>query len=246
MRQVVLDTETTGLSTAQGHRIIEIGCLELVNRRLTGREFHRFLNPDRKIDEGAERVHGISREDLEIAPRFPEIVDDLLQFLHGAELVIHNAEFDVGFLEHELKLMKHPQPKIEDHATVLDTLSLARKLHPGQRNSLDALCKRYEVDASKREVHGALIDSELLAIVYLAMTGGQATLLLDEEADAGAMLGHDKLRPGGDPVIGSRLAPQGHVAGDLVVLKASDEETAAHDAMLEKIRKSGACVWDFD
>ena len=246
MRQVVLDTETTGLSTAQGHRIIEIGCLELVNRRLTGREFHRFLNPDREIDEGAERVHGISREDLEIAPRFPEIVDDLLEFLHDAELVIHNAEFDVGFLEHELKLMKHPQPKIEDHATVLDTLSLARKLHPGQRNSLDALCKRYEVDASKREVHGALIDSELLANVYLAMTGGQATLLLDEEADAGAMLGHDKLRPGGDPVIGSRLAPQGHVAGDLVVLKASDEETAAHDAMLEKIRKSGACVWDFD
>ena len=246
MRQVVLDTETTGLSTAQGHRIIEIGCLELVNRRLTGREFHRFLNPDREIDEGAERVHGISREDLEISPRFPEIVDDLLEFLRDAELVIHNAEFDVGFLEHELKLMKHPQPKIEDHATVLDTLSLARKLHPGQRNSLDALCKRYEVDASKREVHGALIDSELLANVYLAMTGGQATLLLDEEADAGAMLGHDKLRPGGDPVIGSRLAPQGHVAGDLVVLKASDEETAAHDAMLEKIRKSGACVWDFD
>ncbi len=240
MRQVVLDTETTGLSTAQGHRIIEIGCLELVNRRLTGREFHRFLNPEREIDEGAERVHGISREDLEIAPRFPEIVDDLLEFLHDAELVIHNAEFDVGFLEHELKLMKHPQPKIEDHATVLDTLSLARELHPGQRNSLDALCKRYEVDASKREVHGALIDSELLANVYLAMTGGQATLLLDEEAEAGAMLGHDKLRPGGDPVIAARLA------GDLVVLKASDEEAAAHDAMLEKIRESGACVWDID
>ncbi len=240
MRQVVLDTETTGLSTAQGHRIIEIGCLELVNRRLTGREFHRFLNPDREIDEGAERVHGISREDLEIAPRFPEIVDDLLEFLHDAELVIHNADFDVGFLEHELKLMKHPQPKIEDHATVLDTLSLARELHPGQRNSLDALCKRYEVDASKREVHGALIDSELLATVYLAMTGGQATLLLDEEADAGAMLGSDKLGPGGDPGIVARLA------GDLVVLKANDEEAAAHDAMLEKIRKSGACVWDFD
>ena len=142
--------------------------------------------------------------------------------------------------------MKHPQPKIEDHATVLDTLSMARKLHPGQRNSLDALCKRYEVDTSKREVHGALIDSELLASVYLAMTGGQATLLLDEEADAGVALGRDKLGPGGDPVIGSRLAPQGHVAGDLVVLKANDEEAAAHDAMLEKIRESGACVWDID
>lgn len=236
MRQVVLDAETTGLSTAQGHRIIEIGCLELVNRRLTGREFHRFLNPDREIDEGAERVHGISREDLEIAPRFPEIVDDLLEFLHDAELVIHNAEFDVGFLEHELKLMQHPQPKIEDHATVLDTLSLARKLHPGQRNSLDALCKRYEVDASKREVHGALIDSELLANVYLAMTGGQATLLLDEEADVQGALPSSGIEI---PQSRARRAPT-------VIIKASDEEAAAHDAMLEKIRESGACVWDID
>ena len=238
MRQVVLDTETTGLSTAQGHRIIEIGCLELVNRRLTGREFHRFLNPDREIDEGAERVHGISREDLEIAPRFPEIVDDLLEFLRDAELVIHNAEFDVGFLEHELKLMKHPQPKIEDHATVLDTLSLARKLHPGQRNSLDALCKRYEVDASKREVHGALIDSELLANVYLAMTGGQATLSLDDEPAVGAALGREESRATRAPVEPDR--------DPTVIIKASDEEAAAHDAMLEKIRKSGACVWDID
>ena len=236
MRQVVLDTEATGLSTAQGHRIIEIGCLELVNRRLTGREFHRFLNPEREIDEGAERVHGISREDLEIAPRFPEIVDDLLEFLNDAELVIHNAEFDVGFLEHELKLMKHPQPKIEDHATVLDTLSLARKLHPGQRNSLDALCKRYEVDASKREVHGALIDSELLANVYLAMTGGQATLLLDEEADVQGALPSSGIEI---PQSRARRAPT-------VIIKASDAEAAAHDAMLEKIRESGACVWDID
>ena len=179
MRQVVLDTETTGLSTAQGHRIIEIGCLELVNRRLTGREWHRFLNPDRDIDEGAERVHGISRADLETEPRFPEIVDEFLEFIAGAELVIHNAEFDVGFLDYELELMKHPRPRIADHAGILDTLTLARRLHPGQRNSLDALCKRYEVDASKRDVHGALIDSELLARVYLAMTGGQTALSLD-------------------------------------------------------------------
>jgi DNA polymerase-3 subunit epsilon len=181
MRQIVLDTETTGLSTAQGHRIIEIGCIEMVNRRLTGSEFHRFLNPDRDIDEGAVAVHGISRAQLETEPRFHEIVDEFLDFVKDAELVIHNADFDVGFLDHELKLMKHVKPRIADHCQVLDTLSLARKIHPGQRNSLDALCKRYEIDASKRDVHGALIDSELLARVYLAMTGGQSSLLLDEE-----------------------------------------------------------------
>jgi DNA polymerase-3 subunit epsilon len=140
MRQVVLDTETTGLSTAQGHRIIEIGCLELVNRRLTGRDFHCFLNPDRDIDAGAEAVHGISRADLETEPRFSEIADDFLEFIKDAQLIIHNATFDVGFLNHELKLMKHKKPTIDDHATVLDTLPLARKMHPGQRNSLDALC----------------------------------------------------------------------------------------------------------
>jgi DNA polymerase-3 subunit epsilon len=168
MRQIVLDTETTGLSTGHGHRIIEIGCLELVNRRLTGREFHRFLNPERDIDEGAERVHGISREDLETEPRFGDIADEFLGFIKDAELVIHNADFDVGFLEHELGLIKHPKPTITEHAQVLDTLKIAREMHPGQRNSLDALCKRYEVDASKRDVHGALIDAELLARVYLA------------------------------------------------------------------------------
>ncbi len=243
MRQIVLDTETTGLSTGHGHRIIEIGCLELVDRRLTGREFHRFLNPDRDIDEGAEAVHGISRADLETEPRFPEIVDDLLAFLKDAELVIHNASFDVGFLEHELSLMKHPLPKIEQHATVLDTLTLARKIHPGQRNSLDALCKRYSVDATKRDVHGALIDSELLANVYLAMTGGQTALLLDEDSPgpgSGAAAGRDKSRRGRAPtdIVGSDLK--------LVVIKASKEEAAAHEALLKKIRKSGACVWDFD
>ena len=173
MRQIVLDTETTGLSTAQGHRIIEIGCVELVNRRLTGREYHRFLNPDREIDEGAEAVHGISLADLETAPRFPEVVEEFLEFLKGAELVIHNAPFDVGFIEHELARMEHPEPAIEHHASVLDTLKLARELHPGQRNSLDALCKRYEVDASKRDVHGALIDSELLATRHREVDIGQ-------------------------------------------------------------------------
>ena len=245
MRQVVLDTETTGLSTAQGHRIIEIGCLELVNRRLTGRDFHRFLNPDREIDEGAEAVHGISRADLETEPRFSEIVDEFLVFIKDAELIIHNATFDVGFLEHELKLMKHKQPKIEHHATVLDTLTMAREIHPGQRNSLDALCKRYEVDATKRDVHGALIDSELLANVYLAMTGGQTAMLLDE----------DVLGQHADPARGRHAADVGdgdvlHAGhgptADLPIIKASAEESAAHDALLEKIRKSGACVWDID
>ncbi len=240
MRQVVLDTETTGLSPAHGHRIIEIGCLELVNRRLTGREFHRFLNPDRDIDEGAEAVHGISRADLENEPRFSEIVGDFLEFLKDAELVIHNASFDVGFIEHELKLMKHPQPKIEQHAVVLDTLTLARKIHPGQRNSLDALCKRYEVDASKRDVHGALIDSELLANVYLAMTGGQTALLLDEGTADGNGTESQSRQATGSSAVDSQ-----HVA-DLVVIRASADEVAAHDAMLEKIRESGACVWDFD
>ena len=244
MRQIVLDTETTGLSTSQGHRIIEIGCLELVNRRLTGRDFHRFLNPDRDIDQGAEAVHGISRADLQTEPRFPEIVDDFLAFIKDAELIIHNATFDVGFLEHELKLMKHKRPKIEHHATVLDTLPLARKMHPGQRNSLDALCKRYDVDATKRDVHGALIDSELLANVYLAMTGGQTALLLDEEPGDGYVdpdvAGHHADDSAAGP--GSANGP----ADDLPVILATAEETTAHEAMLEKIRKSGACVWDID
>ena len=173
-------------------------------------------------------MHGISREDLDTAPRFPEIVDELLQFLSGAELVIHNAEFDVGFIEHEMTLMEHAQPRITDHATVLDTLSLARKMHPGQRNSLDALCKRYEVDASKRDVHGALIDSELLARVYLAMTGGQTAMSLD--ADVAAPVAS----------VGGRRAGDGR-AGDLnlVVIRATDEEAAAHEAILEKIARIG-------
>ena len=234
MRQIVLDTETTGLSTSQGHRIIEIGCIELVNRRPTGREYHRFLNPDREIDEGAEAVHGISRADLETAPRFPEVVDELLEFVKGCELVIHNAEFDVGFLEYELGLMKHPRPKISDHALVLDTLALARELHPGQRNSLDALCKRYEVDASKRDLHGALIDADLLARVYLAMTGGQTALSLDASEVAGPS-------PSARPVAGDGGATDGL---DLVVIRASEDETAAHEAFLERMRNNAGCVWD--
>ncbi|MBT8106827.1 MAG: DNA polymerase III subunit epsilon [Gammaproteobacteria bacterium] len=245
MRQIVLDTETTGLSTAQGHRIIEIGCLEMVNRRLTGREFHRFLNPERDIDDGAVAVHGITREQLATEPRFRDVVDEFLEFVRDAELIIHNADFDVGFLEHELQLMQHATPKISDHCLVLDTLALAREIHPGQRNSLDALCKRYDVDASKRDVHGALIDSELLARVYLAMTGGQSSLLLDEETSEGS----------DSPAVGACLAGDDRAPGahspslpgraPTIVIKATDEEIAAHEAMLEKLRTNAACVWDF-
>ena len=231
MRQVVLDTETTGLSTSKGHRIIEIGCIEMINRRLTGREYHRFVNPERAIDEGAERVHGISLADLEGQPLFADIAEEFLEFIKDSELVIHNAEFDVGFLEHELKLMKHSLSAISDHATVLDTLGLARKMHPGQRNSLDALCKRYEVDASRRDVHGALIDSELLARVYLAMTGGQAALSLDEIANDSAAAadnaaGHE--RPAGL---------------NLKVIRATSEELLAHDAILDEMQESGVCLY---
>lgn len=231
MRQVVLDTETTGLSTAQGHRIIEIGCLELVNRRITGREYHCFLNPERDIDEGAERVHGISRADLETQPLFADIVDDLIEFLRDSELVIHNAEFDVGFLEHELRLMNHPKPKITDHSMVLDTLALARNMHPGQRNSLDALCKRYDVDASKRDVHGALIDAELLARVYLAMTGGQTALSLEEEAAELERIFHETAHETRSDDL------------ELRVVRASADEQAAHAAFIDRMTESGSCIW---
>jgi len=231
MRQIVLDTETTGLSTAQGHRIIEIGCLELVNRRLTGREYHRFLNPERDIDEGAERVHGISRADLEGQPLFADIAEEFLEFLRDSELVIHNADFDVGFIEHELQLMQHPKPAIAEHALVLDTLALARKLHPGQRNSLDALCKRYAVDATKRDVHGALIDSELLANVYLAMTGGQTAMSLDADAADMARVFEESANQTRDDDL------------NLVVISASNDEMTAHEALLDKMQENGACVW---
>ena len=234
MRQIVLDTETTGLSIAQGHRIIEIGCIELVNRRLTGKELHFFINPDRDIDAGAEAIHGISRADLENKPRFEEISREFLDFIKDDELIIHNASFDVGFLDHELKLMALEKCNIEDYATVLDTLSLARKMHPGQRNSLDALCKRYQVDATKRHIHGALIDSELLAHVYLAMTGGQTAMLLDEEISD-----ETKYDPKSSSLLQKSII-------SLKVTKPDNQEINAHNEILEKIRKSSACIWDFD
>lgn len=229
MRQIVLDTETTGLEPALGHRIIEVGCVELVNRRVTGRTFHRYLNPERDIDAGALAVHGISRESLADQPRFAEIAEALLEFIEGAEIVAHNAPFDVGFLEAELGRCGRPM-KLAERWPVLDTLALAREMHPGQRNNLDALCKRYNVDNTGRELHGALLDARILADVYLAMTGGQAALALAAlERDAGASLVQPAERP----------------AGPLKVLAASPAERQAHEQMLTVIAKAsgGQCLW---
>lgn len=176
MRQIILDTETTGLEPSKGHRIIEIGCVEMVNRKITGETYHVYINPDRSVDEGAQAVHGITSEFLKDKPRFIEIMKDFIDYVRDSEIIIHNAPFDVGFLEHEFRLAKLRPAKISAYCQVLDTLKMAREMHPGQRNSLDALCKRYHVDNKHREWHGALLDSELLAQVYLIMTGGQTTL----------------------------------------------------------------------
>lgn len=234
MRQIVLDTETTGLEPAEGHRIIEIGCIELDNRRPTGRRFHQYLQPDRAIDEGAIEVHGITNEFLADKPRFADIVEDFLEFVSGAELVIHNAPFDVGFLNHELGRLSEKRC-IADHCAVLDTLALARKLHPGQKNNLDALCKRYAVDNSRRELHGALLDAEILADVYLAMTGGQVSLSLDGNiAEAAAALA---------AATGvRRLSP---ARGTLRIVRADAAEQAAHRARLAQIdaASGGQCLW---
>jgi len=180
MRQIILDTETTGLETSQDHRIIEIGCVELIDRRITDNYWHHYINPDREIDAGAFEVHGISNESLKDKPRFREVARDFIDYIEGAELVIHNAPFDVGFLDHELSKLDGEASSIDRYCTVLDTLVMARQKHPGQKNSLDALCKRYEIDNSQRSLHGALLDARILADVYLFMTGGQTALSLDE------------------------------------------------------------------
>jgi DNA polymerase-3 subunit epsilon len=188
-RQIVLDTETTGLEPSEGHRIIEVGCVEMVNRRPTGNTYHQYLQPDRVIDAGAIEVHGITNEFLADKPRFADVAEEFMGFIRGAELIIHNAPFDVGFINAELSRLGQGWGRLDEHCTVLDTLVMARKLHPGQKNNLDALCKRYDVDNSNRELHGALLDSEILADVYLAMTGGQTALSLEgsgEEAGAGS------------------------------------------------------------
>ncbi|TVQ28769.1 MAG: DNA polymerase III subunit epsilon [Wenzhouxiangella sp.] len=231
MRQVVLDTETTGLEHRDGHRIIEIGCVELVERRLTGRNFHVYLNPEREVEGGAMEVHGITDDFLADKPKFVDILDDFLGFVRDAELIIHNASFDVGFLNSELERLGEGEVRrVEDVASVLDTLALAREMHPGQRNSLDALCKRYDVDNANRELHGALLDAEILAEVYLAMTGGQVDLCLDLAGE-------------GDGVEGEVVT--GLDLSRLRVVTASEEEIAAHQQRLDAIQEAsdGRCVW---
>ena len=231
MRRVILDTETTGLEPEDGHRVIEIGALELVDRRLTGKRFHSYLNPERDIEDGAMEVHGLTLEFLQDKPVFADIADAFLEFIDGAELVIHNAPFDLGFLDYELSLAGRREQALAGRLSILDTLELARELHPGQRNNLDALCKRYEVDNSSRTLHGALLDAEILADVYLAMTGGQVDLgLAVEQAPQ-----FDDI-----PVSGRVERPQ----LSLKVVRANAEERAAHRRRLEAIEaESGKCLW---
>jgi DNA polymerase III subunit epsilon len=233
MRQIVLDTETTGLEVEQFHRVIEIGCVEVFNRRLTGRTFHRYLNPERDIDEGAQAVHGLSREYLSSHPKFAQVHAELLEFVRDAELVIHNAPFDVAFLNAELTRIESGPRKITEICKILDTLALARQMHPGQRNSLDALCKRYSVDNSHREYHGALLDARILAEVYLTMTGGQAKFTLSAESETARHRARQD-------------APQRIAAGvRIAVVRANEEELAAHDQVLALLDKSsrGNTVW---
>lgn len=233
MRQIVLDTETTGLNLDQGHRIIEIGCVELVNRRATGKTYHVYLNPEREIDEGAIAVHGLSSEFLSDKPRFNDVVDEFLDFIDEAQLLIHNAPFDIGFLDMELRRLKKPYAFMQARCDVVDTLVLARKQHPGQRNSLDALCKRYFIDNSGRTLHGALLDSQLLGEMYLAMTGGQRKLLLNEDADGSNGQANASRRP---------VSRDGLV---FAVQAANSEELGAHEQKLDQIEQScgGPSVW---
>jgi len=232
MRQIILDTETTGLEPSDGHRIIEIGCVELANRRITGNTYHQYIQPDREIDAGAREVHGITDRFLVDKPRFADIAEEFLAFIKGAELIIHNAPFDVGFINHEFSLLKKSVGPLSEHCTIIDTLAIARRLHPGQRNNLDALCKRYHIDNSQRELHGALLDAEILADVYLAMTGGQAALSLDSRGDL----------HGEKPQSIRRLPAD---RPPLRVIRADPEELVAHGVRLDAIDRAhgAACVW---
>ena len=227
MKRVVLDTETTGLEPGEGHRIIELACLELSGRRPTGRHFHRFLNPERLVDIAATQVHGLTAEDLLDKPRFADVADEFLEFIEGGELLIHNAPFDVAFLNAELERIG--RPRIDSVCAVHDTLAMARELHPGQKNSLDALCSRYAIDNSRRTIHGALLDAQLLADVWIAMTRGQESLEIAMNV-APALLLADAAAP-------SQVL--------LAVVRPDDEELAAHAAMCERIEKEskGRCLW---
>ena len=228
MRYLALDTETTGINTADGHRVIEIGCVEIENRRITGREYHCYLNPEREIDEGAARVHGLTLDKLRDKPLFNDIAEEFLDFIGNSELVIHNAKFDVGFLDSELSIINHDIKSIEKHALVLDTLALARQMHPGKKNSLDALCNRYMIDRSMRQVHGALIDADLLAKVYLAMTGGQDTFDLEEVGK-------------NDPSTQKMESTRNHLTQ--ILREASKDELQAHEKFLDKMSKDKTCLW---
>ncbi len=233
-RQIVLDTETTGLEPSQGHKIIEIGCVEVVNRKLTGNHYHQYINPQREVDAGAMEVHGITNEMLADKPVFSQIRDEFMAFIQGAELVIHNAPFDVGFIDHELRQLDASHQTIGLTNAIVDSLVLARGKHPGQKNNLDALCKRYGVDNSQRDLHGALLDAEILADVYLLMTGGQTSLSL------GSNSGGDSGGEGGEEI--RRLAAG---RAPLPVLQASPEELERHKDKLEQISKAsgGNCLW---
>ena len=230
MRQVVLDTETTGLEPELGHRIIEIGCVELQNRRKSKSDFQRYINPERAIDEAAIEVHGITPDFLANKPVFNDIAPDLLEYLKGAELIIHNAAFDISFLNHEFA-RGEPGFNIEDHCGVIDSLTMARKMHPGQRNSLDALCKRYGIDNSQRTYHGALLDAEILADVYLTMTGGQTALTLSMDTQTRDNADDDSS--------GIDNSPK-----PTKIIKANEEELRAHEEWLDRlVEQSGTCVW---
>lgn len=229
MRQIVLDTETTGLEVSQGHRIIEIGCVELVGRRLTGRHFHRYINPERDIDAGAIEVHGITNTFLADKPVFAHVAREFVDFVDGAGLIIHNAPFDLGFLDSELQRLEASAPTLSDRCEITDTLVMARNRHPGQRNSLDALCQRYAVDNSSRDLHGALLDAEILADVYLAMTGGQTALALGSGEESGDSGRHREII--------RRLSSDRR---PLPVVEATAEELAAHEAQLDAMAESGA------
>jgi DNA polymerase-3 subunit epsilon len=230
MRQIVLDTETTGLSPEQGHRIIEIGCLELINRKITGNHYHTYINPQRPVDAGAVQVHGLTSEFLLDKPLFSDIEKDFLAFIEGAELIIHNAPFDVGFINCEFKLMGKGFSPVTKYCAILDTLAMARSKHPGMHNNLDALCKRYSVDNANRDLHGALLDAQLLAQVYLLMTGGQRQLF-DADDDQ-----ENRSRQEHATVALDKKAP-------LEIISASPEELVAHDEFLQNMKKRGACLW---
>ena len=228
-RQIVLDTETTGLEPSQGHKIIEIGCVEMINRRLTGNNYHQYLQPDREIDEGAQAVHGISNEFLVDKPRFSDIIKDFIEYLDGAELIIHNAPFDVGFINHEFKQTGAEYGKVSNYCTVIDTLVMARKIRPGKKNNLDVLCKEYDVNNAHRDLHGALLDAELLSEVYLRMTGGQSTLSLDSEESSSTQSGN---------VANKKLSAD---RKPIKIVKANDEELQAHQTIIEKM--GDASLW---